>query len=75
MDHRTLDPARFANVFEPAQPSLVLLEFIIRKLTKPKVFPPSRLLFSSVPFQHLSKQPACSFLFVPLGLIVRKVRD
>jgi len=73
MDHRTLDPARFANVFEPAQRSLVLLEFIIRKLTKPEVFPPSRFLFTSVPFQHLSKQPACSFFFAPLGLVIGEV--
>jgi hypothetical protein len=73
MNHRTFYPARFANVFEPAQRSLVLLEFIIRKLTKPEVFPPSRFLFSSVPFEHLSKQPACSFLFTPLGLVVGKV--
>src|ERR1700728_3669330 len=73
MDHRTLDPACFAHVFEPAQRSLVLLEFVIRKLTKPEVFPPSRFLFSSVPFQHLSKQPSCSLFLGPRGLVIGKV--
>jgi hypothetical protein len=73
MDHRTLDPASFANIGEPAQRGLVLLEFIIRKLTKPEIFPPSRFLFSSVPFQHLSKQPTCSLFFRPVGLVIRKV--
>jgi len=73
MDHRTLDPACFTNVFEPAQRSLVLLEFITRKFTKPEVFPPSRLLFSSVPFQELSKQPSCSLFLGPLGLVIGKV--
>ena len=65
IDYRPLDATDLAYEFESAQRTLVLLEFIIGKIAKPEIFPPSRFFLPAMPLQHLCEEPAGSLLVRP----------
>src|ERR1700677_4758410 len=72
VDYRPLDASNLSDIDEPAEGAAVFLEFIVAKIAKPEIFPPSRFFLSPMPFQHLRKNPKRPLLIRPLGLVCRE---
>ena len=53
VDYGLLDSADFSNIDQAAKRTLVLLQFVVRQVAKPEIFPPRRFFLSAMPFQQL----------------------
>ena len=54
-----------------SQPGALMKQVFRRKIAKPEIFPPDRLVLSPVPIQHECQEPSRLLLRIPLSEIIR----